>query len=133
MTRHFHYYDKGWEDEILECPVCHWKGKFHQGATCVYEDFTDCHCPNCDIFTRPMLAMCMHPTYQEMIDYGSPEEKAEAERLIAKSKAFWEVALTKPEQLPDIPGDDDLYLTWDAVWNEEGDDRPQTVIRYGGS
>ncbi len=32
MSRHFRYYDKSWEDEILECPFCHWKGKFHQGA-----------------------------------------------------------------------------------------------------
>jgi hypothetical protein len=131
MSRQFHYYDKGLESEILECPVCHWKGKFHQGATCTYADFTDCQCPNCDIFTRPMLAMVMHPTYQEMLDSGRPEEVAKAQEHIAESKAFWAVALTKPEQLPDIPGDDDLYLTWDAVWNEEGDDRPQTVIRYG--
>jgi hypothetical protein len=36
MSRQFHYYDKGWESEILECPICHWKGKFHQGATCAY-------------------------------------------------------------------------------------------------
>lgn len=50
MSRHFHHYDKGWEDEILECPICHWEGKFHQGATCAYPDFTDCQCPNCDIF-----------------------------------------------------------------------------------
>jgi len=130
MSRHFHYYDQGWESEILECPICHWKGKFHQGATCTYADFTDCQCPNCDIFTRPMLAIVMHPTWQEMLDSGPPEDKARAERLIAESKAFWAVALTKPEQLPDIPGDDDLYLTWDADYSE-GNDRPRTVIRNG--
>jgi hypothetical protein len=130
MSRHFSYYDKGWADEILECPICPWNGRFHQGATCLFPDFTDCQCPNCDIFTRPMLAIVMHPTYQEMLDYGSPEEKAIAERLIAKNKAFWAVALTKPEQLPDIPGDDDLFLTWDADYSE-GRDQPRTVIRNG--
>ena len=30
MSRHSHCYDQGWESEILECPICHWKGKFHQ-------------------------------------------------------------------------------------------------------
>jgi len=83
-ARYFHYYDKDWEFEILECPICHWNGKFHQGATCLYPDLTDCQCPNCDIFTRPMLAIVMHPTWQEMLDSGSPEDKAEAERHITK-------------------------------------------------
>lgn len=127
MSRQFHYYDKGWESEVLECPICHWKGKFHQGATCTYPDFTDCQCPNCDIFTRPMLAMVMHPTRQEMLeDSGPPEDKARAERLIAADKAFWAVAQTKPEQLPDIPGDGDLYLTWDADYSE-GKDQPSLL------
>jgi len=130
MSRQFHYYDKGWESEILECPICHWKGKFHQGATCTYADFTDCQCPNCDIFTRPMLAIVMHPTWQEMLDSGRPDDVARAQELIAKSEAFWAVALTKPEQLPDIPGDDDLYFTWDADYSE-GKDQPRTVIRNG--
>ena len=44
--------------------------------------------------------------------------------------AFWAVALTRPEQLPDIPSDDDLYLTWDADYSE-GKDQPGTVIRNG--
>ena len=77
-----------------------------------------------------MLAMVLYPTWQEMLDKGPPEDKAEAERLIAKSNAFWAIALTKPEQLPDTPGSDDLYLTWDADYSE-GKDQPQTVIRNG--
>ena len=88
MSRHFHYYDEGWESEILECPICHRKGRFHQGANCTYADFTDCQCPNCDIFTRSMLAIVMHPTWQEMLDSGPPKDKARAERLIAEKKAF---------------------------------------------
>ena len=55
---------------------------------------------------------------------------AQAERLIAKHEAFWKVALTRAEQLPDIPGEEDMYLTWDANYSE-GNDRPQTVIRHG--
>jgi hypothetical protein len=52
----------------------------------VYADFTDCQCPNCDILTRPMLAIVMHPTWQEMLDSGPPEDKARAQRLIAQNK-----------------------------------------------
>ena len=26
---YFGYDDKGWASEILECPISHWKGKFH--------------------------------------------------------------------------------------------------------
>ena len=78
-------------------------GQVPPGATCTYADFTDCQCPNCDILTRPMLAIVMHPTWQEMLDSGPPEDKARAQRLIAKNKEFWAVALTSPEQLPDIP------------------------------
>ena len=35
MTKYFHYYDPGWESEALECPRCHWRGTFDQGATAV--------------------------------------------------------------------------------------------------
>jgi len=48
-ARYFGYDDKGWASEILECPISHWKGEFHQGATCLYPDFTACQCPNCPL------------------------------------------------------------------------------------
>jgi hypothetical protein len=64
MSRHFHYYDLGWEAEMLECPRYHWMGTFYQGTTSVFADFSDCHCPNCNIAERPILAMVVHPTRQ---------------------------------------------------------------------
>jgi hypothetical protein len=88
----FHYYDEGWESQLLECPICQWKGTFYQGATAVHSELTDCQCPNCDIFTRPMLAITMFPTPQEMLDHGPPEDKARAERLIAADREFWAIA-----------------------------------------
>lgn len=132
MTRYFHYYDKEWESEPLECPRCHWRGIFDQGATDVYSEFTDCHCPQCDITEAPMLAIRLHPTLGEMKRLGTLEEAAEAERLIAAREAFWKLALTRAEQLPDIPGQDDLYLVWDADYSA-GQDRPLSLIRHGES
>jgi len=37
-------YDK---NEILECPICHWKGKA-EGHIEYYDDLFDVSCPNCD-------------------------------------------------------------------------------------
>jgi len=130
MTKYFHYYDPGWEAEALECPRCQWRGTFDQGANAVYGEFTDCHCPRCEITQAPMLAVRMHPTLGEMKQLGTPEEAAQAEQLIAHREAFWKIALTRAEQLPEIPGEEDLYLSWDADYSEEKD-RPQTVIRHG--
>ena len=77
-----------------------------------------------------MLAVRMHPTLAEMKQLGRPEEAAQAEQLIAQREGFWKMALTRAEQLPEIPGEEDLYLTWGADYSE-GKDRPQTVIRHG--
>lgn len=35
------------ENEILECPICHWKGKA-EGHIEYYDDLFDVSCPNCD-------------------------------------------------------------------------------------
>ncbi len=117
MTKYFHYYDPGWEAEALECPRCQWRGTFDQGANAVYGEFTDCHCPRCEITEAPMLAVRMHPTLGEMKQLGTPEEAAQAEQLIAQREAFWKMALTRAEQLPEIPGEEDLYLSWDADYH----------------
>jgi len=129
MTRSFDYNDAGWESEVLECPSCHWKGTFHQGATCAHWSFTDCQCPKCDIFGRPMLAIVSHPSVVELLESGSAADKAKAQRLISKNKALWSVSLTSPQQLPNIPGDDDLYLTWDCIYPDHH--KEWVVIRNG--
>jgi hypothetical protein len=48
-----------------------------------------------------MLAIVMHPTWQEMPDSGPPEDKARA--------TAQEFLVFGDEALADIPGNDDLY------------------------
>jgi hypothetical protein len=55
-ARHFNYEDD-WENEILECPKCHWKGTFKEAGPNYFAEVMDCQCPNCDFFEAPMLAI----------------------------------------------------------------------------
>jgi len=55
-ARHFNYEDD-WENEILECPKCHWKGTFKEAGPNFFGEVMDCECPNCDFFEAPMLAI----------------------------------------------------------------------------
>jgi hypothetical protein len=56
MTKNFNYYDD-WRSVELECPLCHWKGKFNEGAVEYFRELQDCSCPRCDCDASPALAM----------------------------------------------------------------------------
>ena len=55
-ARHFNYEDD-WENEVLECPKCHWKGTFKEAGPNYFAELMDCECPNCDFLEAPMLAI----------------------------------------------------------------------------
>jgi hypothetical protein len=58
------------------------------------------------------------------------DDDLEADEVLWGRKASTTWFLTTPEQLPAIPGDGDLYLTWDADYSE-GKDQPRTVLLNG--
>ena len=59
-------YEEDWEEEILTCSECNWKGTFREGDTEMYAEVMDSSCPNCDI----ILAVMSYPTTAEAAGYG---------------------------------------------------------------
>lgn len=130
MTRFFDYYDKRDGSELLQCPRCGWTGTFDQAATGLYDTFSDAHCPNCEATAAPLLGIKMYPALQETKQHGSAAEAKRAQRLMEEQEAFWRVSLTRADQLPELPGEEDLTLIWD-IEVEDGHERPRTLIRDG--
>src|ERR1700676_5441518 len=65
-TKHFNYFDH-YQNLVLECPKCNWRGSFEQGSVETYDDLMDCACPECDVFQAPILAEVMYPTTEELV------------------------------------------------------------------
>ena len=64
MSRIFEY-EESWEEQILTCTECNWKGTFREGDTEMYAEVMDSSCPNCDI----ILAVVSYPTTVEAAGY----------------------------------------------------------------
>ena len=64
-AKHFNCFDD-YENVVLECHKCHWKGTFKQGSVEYYDELMDCSCPNCDYFDAPTLAIVSYPTLEEL-------------------------------------------------------------------
>ena len=64
MSRMFEC-EENWEDEILTCSACNWKGTFREGDTELYAELMDSSCSNCDI----ILAVVSYPTTAEAAGY----------------------------------------------------------------
>ncbi len=58
-------YEEDWEEIILTCTECNWKGTFREGDTEMYAEVMDSSCPNCDI----ILAVVSYPTTAEAAGY----------------------------------------------------------------
>lgn len=129
-ARHLNYYDYD-ENEILECPVCHWKGS-SKNNTEIYDILLDVTCPTCD----KMLLIVNYPTTEEVkqaLNSGNVKAAGDYMSVLATeayNKYFEEKKLKSVEQLPEIQGDE-LDFIWDfenlpidGMFNSE------TVIRY---
>lgn len=125
-ARHFDYYSD-WKTPILECPQCHWKGRFEEGAIGYYKELMDCSCPKCDFLHRPILAIVSYPTVEEMRRHGSPGDVMQADLVEQFRNKFQSQKLMNKEQLPDIEAPS-FTLTWDF---DERHGEKTTVIRYG--
>lgn len=126
MSRHFDYYDD-WKSVELECPKCHWKGKFEDGSVEYYRELMDSSCPRCDPVDAPILAIVSYPTLEQMHSSGDPEGVRQAEQIEEFQKKFETKKLSGKEQLPDLAATS-FALAWDVV---EANGEQFTVIRYG--
>ena len=122
-VRRFNYFDD-WKDETLECPKCHWRGAFEQGSVEYYDELMDCHCPRCNVFDAPMLAIVSYPTLEEL--RANPEKpgiREYVQRIDAGWDKFEREKLREPEQLPDI---DSLAIEIEWDFDAREQDNPRT-------
>ena len=125
MTEHFNYYDD-WRSVELECPKCHWKGKFGGGSVECYSELQDCSCPRCDFDASPTLAIVSYPTLDEMLASGNPADVQQARRIEQFRQKFDAAKLVNKEQLPAVDSTS-FTLAWDSV---ETNGERFTVIRH---
>ena len=130
-ARSFGYYDR-WQDEVLVCTRCGWRGKFNEGLVDYYETLMDCTCPSClSLEESTMLAVVHYPSLEESKAQGDQLTEAEKQSVVEREK--WEAELEasrlkSADQLPELPGSR-LRLSWDWEQGEEG--RHETVIKCG--
>jgi hypothetical protein len=98
MSKHFNYYDV-WQSVELECPICHWKGKFNEGSVKYYRELQDCSCPKCDSFVSPILAIVSYPTLDEMLASGNPADIQQAKKREQFRQNFDSRKLASKEQI----------------------------------
>jgi len=125
VTKHFNYYDD-WRSVELECPKCHWKGKFEEGAVGYFRELQDCSCPRCDFFESEVLAIVNYPTVDEMLASGKPADIERARRLEQFQQKFDAAKLVSKEQLPAVDSTS-FTLTWDFI---ETNGERRTIIRH---
>lgn len=113
MIKHFKYHDD-WQTVELECPKCHWKGKFSEGAVGYRRELKDCCCPRCDFGTSPMLATVDYPTLDEMLASSNPADVQYAKGLQQIQQSFDAAKLVSKDQLPEVDSAS-FTLTWDFV------------------
>jgi hypothetical protein len=75
-ARHFNHEDD-WENEILECPKCHWERTFKEAGPNCFAEVMDCECPNCDFFEAPMLAI---------VNYSIGDGKDQRSRILKEQQ-----------------------------------------------
>jgi len=113
VSRHFNYYED-WRSAELECPKCHWKGKFEDGEVGYYRELMDCSCPNCDFLEKPVLAVVSYSTLEEMCSSGIPADTRQAERIEQFQRNFRSRKLENKQQLPDVDATC-FTLAWDFL------------------
>jgi hypothetical protein len=126
VSKHFNYYDD-WQSVELECPICHWMGKFNEGSVGYSGDLQDCSCPKCDFLVSPVLAIVSYPTNDEMLASGSPGDIQKAKERQQFLQNFNLTKLVSKEQLPAVDSKS-FDLVWDFV---ESENEQRTVIRHG--
>lgn len=47
-ARMLSFYGDDWQNELVECPKCHWKGTTMEAGPRYFKEVMDCECPNCD-------------------------------------------------------------------------------------
>src|ERR1035441_9651732 len=121
--KHFNYNDD-WKSAVLECPRCHWSGKFMDGSVEFYRELMDSSCPKCDSAHAPMLAIVNYPTLEELRSSGDPADVFQAGVIEQFRKTFEAQKLKSSDQLPDLDAPS-FALVWDFV---QAHDERRTVL-----
>ena len=132
-AKHFDYYDN-WKEEVLVCPECGWTGTFEEGVVDDHEQLMDSMCPQCDLLPGEMLAIVSYPTIAESKanwDKLSDAGKRQVELIEAHYSDFEANRLKRPDQLPDIRGDN-LIFVWDFEYAANDRDAVNTIIKHEG-
>lgn len=128
-ARQFNYFDDDWKTELLECPLCHWCGRFEQGSVAHYEEQMDCACPECDVAQSPILAVVLYPTLPELrANMDKPGVRRWVEQIDRGYDQFEAQKLRDSSQLPDIAGTS-FELVWDFDGSNPNDAR--ALIKHG--
>ena len=89
-----------------QCKNCNWTGKgevLEQGD--LYEDGFEVNCPACG----KLLELVVFPTFDEVLKYGTEEEKKEVKKQMKFWEQWEEFSLKSIDQLPEIEGDNLIF------------------------
>jgi len=104
MTGYYKY-----KTETYECDKCLWKG---QGERLTmgdaFNELFEIHCPNCG----NKLGYILYPTFDEVLEFGSEDEKKQVRERIAYADKLEKSELKSVSQLPEIDkeGEIKFYL-----------------------
>ena len=107
----------------LKCKKCNWTGLGEESVQGeIFEELYEINCPSCS----EKLATILFPTSEEMLKYGTDEEKEQAKENIEFQKAIEKSLLKSIDELPEIEDDkisfevieksDDNYDYLNVLW-----------------
>ncbi len=91
-----------YQKEIFKCIKCGWSGfgeEVTQGG--LFEDGFEVNCPQC----HHLFELIPFPTFDEVMQYGSEEEKLEVQKQISQGDKIEKSQLKSISQLPEINKD----------------------------
>ncbi len=115
-----------WRNASFTCDGCAWSGHGRDArltAISAFDYFL--RCPKCDL----VIDAVKSPTIEEAREHWSELDddlRAQIVVLEQRRQDYRQRRLERPEQLPDLPGDD-LLLTWDLTGREGG----EVLIKHG--
>lgn len=123
--KYYRYKERG-----ARCPKCQWKGMGKELITgdC-FDTLFELECPNCD----EVVGIVPFPTFDDVLNYGTDEEKAQARRSINHIAKIEKTQINSESQLASIEGtivvemkesedEDDIwmevYTNQQLIWKE---------------
>jgi hypothetical protein len=123
MSKYYSY-----KKETFTCNHCGWKGLGSDVTSGeMYDGFFEIHCPKCDKILSELVSF---PTHEEVLKYGSEEDKARVKKRMAFEEKMEKSELKDISQLPDLSGNS---LTFELREMEENGEKYMEIIEISGS